>query len=153
MSQKRQYTSCGVGDLLVGFPIECVQEVTGAAELTPVPLASPFISGLLNLRGEIVTAIDLRKCLHAGDRPAAQTPLQLILRDGDDSVSLLIDDVGDVVDVDEADAVPAPVHLSEHLRGLITQVYPFGRRLLLVLDASAVLASAYGESRNGSGGM
>ena len=62
-SDKRTYASCGVGHLLVGVDVDAVQEVTAGGEVTPVPLAPPVVSGLLNLRGQIVTAIDLRRSL------------------------------------------------------------------------------------------
>ena len=72
MAEKRQYTSCLIDELFVGIRVEAVQEVAGECELTPVPHAPSCISGLLNLRGQIVTAIDLRRCLQASDRPAGQ---------------------------------------------------------------------------------
>lgn len=145
MAGVSQYTSCFVGDLLVGIPVEAVQEVTSGAELTPVPLASPLVSGLLNLRGEIVTAIDLRQCLQLSDRPADQRPVNLILRTDDSCVSLLVDQVGDVVELDPAQVEPPPRTVRGRIRELITGVYKLDRRLLLMLDTQSVLACTSGE--------
>jgi purine-binding chemotaxis protein CheW len=145
MAGVSQYTSCLVGDLLVGIPVEAVQEVTSGADLTPVPLASPLVSGLLNLRGEIVTAIDLRQCLQLSDRAADQRPVNLILRTDDSCVSLLVDQVGDVVELDPAQVEPPPRTVRGRIRELITGVYKLDRRLLLMLDTESVLACTSGE--------
>jgi purine-binding chemotaxis protein CheW len=145
MAGVSQYTSCSVGELLVGIPVEAVQEVTSGGELTPVPLASPLVSGLLNLRGEIVTAIDLRRCLQLSDRPADQRPVNLILRTDDSCVSLLVDQVGDVLELDPAHVEPPPRTVRGRICELITGVYKLDRRLLLMLDTESVLACTSGE--------
>jgi purine-binding chemotaxis protein CheW len=137
---KQQYTSCFVDDLLVGIKVEALQEVTVGSELTPVPLASPLVSGLLNLRGQVVTAIDLRRCLELRDRPSGQRPVHVIMRTEDGSVSLLVDQVGDVLHLDESDCEPAPRTLRGRLRDLITGAYKLDGRLLLVLDTERALA-------------
>src|SRR5438093_3609379 len=111
MSGTRQYTSCVVGNQLVGISVDAVQEVTSVTDLTPVPLASPLISGLLNLRGEIITAIDLRRCLQMSDRSADQRPVNLILRTDEGCVSLLVDQVGEVLEVDAVDCVEPPQNM------------------------------------------
>ena len=80
MSTTRQFTSCLLGDQWIGISVDAVQEVTNATDLTRVPLASPLISGLLYLRGEIITAIDLRRALQMSDRPAGQPAVNLIVR-------------------------------------------------------------------------
>ena len=138
MGDRHQYSACHVGDLLVGVRVEAVQEVTSASELTPVPLAPAVVSGLLNLRGQIVTAIDLRRCLLLEDRAADQAPVHLILRT-DDGVSLLVDDVGEVLEVDDDDFEMPPPTLRGRLRELITGAYKLDGRLLLVLDTDSAL--------------
>lgn len=145
MAGTQLYSSCVVDDLLVGIKVEAVQEVTSGSELTAVPLASPLVSGLLNLRGHIVTAIDLRRCLQIGDRPADERPIHLILRTDDGCVSLLVDQVGDVLEVDEADFEVPPKTLRGRMRTLITGAYKLDGRLLLVLDTDAVLACCTSE--------
>lgn len=145
MGLRHSYTSCLVDHLWIGVKVEDVQEVHSGAELTPVPLAPVFVSGLLNLRGEIVTAIDLRRCLETSERPAGRPSVNLILRTDDGSVSLLVDEVGEVMEVDDADAEPPPRTLRGRPRELITTVYKLDGRLLLVLDTREVLGFSTGE--------
>jgi purine-binding chemotaxis protein CheW len=144
-SDKRTYASCRVGHLLVGVDVDAVQEVTAGGELTPVPLAPPVVSGLLNLRGQIVTAIDLRRSLHLADRPAGQPAVNLILRADNGSVGLVVDSVGDVLDVHEDDFEEPPGTVCGHLRELITGVYKLDRGLLLVLNTERVMEESSGE--------
>ena len=145
MSGKHQYVSCFVDDLMVGIKVEAVQEVTSGSELTHVPLAAPVVSGLLNLRGQIVTTIDLRRCLHLGGRPADQRPVHLILRTDDGCVGLLVDQVGDVLEVHDDDFEVPPRTLRGVLRELITGAYKLDGRLLLALDTERALAFSSGE--------
>jgi purine-binding chemotaxis protein CheW len=142
MSGTRQYTSCVVGNQLVGISVDAVQEVTSVTDLTPVPLASPLISGLLNLRGEIITAIDLRRCLQMSDRSADQRPVNLILRTDEGPVAVLVDQIGDVLDVDDDQFESPPPTLQGRGRELISGVYKLAGGLLLVVRTEALLAVA-----------
>jgi purine-binding chemotaxis protein CheW len=144
-SEPRTYASCRVDHLLVGVEVDAVQEVTAGTELTPVPLAPSVVSGVLNLRGKIVTAIDLRRSLQLADRPADQPPINLILRTEDGSIALLVDAVGDVLNVDEKEFEPPPGTLRGHLRELITGAYKLDRGLLLVLNTERVIQESNAE--------
>jgi purine-binding chemotaxis protein CheW len=145
MSDKRTYASCRVADLLVGVEVEAVQEVTTGAELTPVPLAPPVVCGLLNLRGQIITAIDLRRSLGLADRPAEERPIHLILRAEGGSVGLVVDAVGDVLDVHEDDFEGPPGTLRGPVRELIAGAYKLDRGLLLVLNTARVVEESDAE--------
>jgi purine-binding chemotaxis protein CheW len=145
VSDRRQYVSCFVDDLMVGIKVEDVQEVTSGSELTHVPLAPPVVSGLLNLRGHIVTTIDLRRCLQLGSRPADQRPVHIILRTDEGCVGLLVDQVGDVLDVGDDDFEVPPRTLRGALRELITGAYKLDGRLLLALNTERALAFSNGE--------
>ena len=145
MPSEKRYASCRVGDLLVGVAVDAVQEVTASAELTPVPLAPPTVSGLMNLRGRIVTAIDLRRSLRLADRPLDQPPINLILRTDGGSIGLQVDAVGDVLDVDEDDFEPPPGTLRGQLRELITGAYKLDGGLLLVLNTERVVEESNAE--------
>ena len=145
MAGKRQYVSCFVGHLLIGIKVEAVQEVNSGSALTPVPLAPPVVSGLLNLRGHIVTTIDLRRCLQLRSRPADQRPVHLILRTDDGCAGLLVDQVGDVLEVDDDDFEVPPKTLRGYLRELIAGAYKLDGGLLLVLDTERALAFSSGE--------
>ena len=145
MAERRQLTSCVIDDLLIGIDVTAVQEVTGRSELAPVPHAPAFVSGLLNLRGQVVTAIDLRRCLAARERPPEERPVNVILRTDDGCVSLLVDRIGDVLEVDDQDVEAPPETLRGPVRDLITGVCQLDGGLLLVLDVEAVLASSASE--------
>ena len=137
------FASCRVGDLLIGIDANAVQEVTGGAALTPVPLASPLVSGLLNLRGQIVTAIDLRRCLQIPDRPAGLRSQHVVLQAAG-GVSLLVDDVGDVIALEPHSIEAAPPTLPAHLRALIAGACDVDGVQLLTLDVDRVLTLAAG---------
>src|SRR5438132_1609915 len=98
MSDTKQYCSFLVADLFLGVEVQLVQEVIRFQEMTQVPLACGQIGGLINLRGQIVTAIDLRRRL--ADRGDGKLPMNVVIRTDDGSVSLLVDEIGDVLDVD-----------------------------------------------------
>lgn len=90
-----------VGDLFLGINVQQVQEVIRYQEMTRVPLAPVAIRGLINLRGQIVTAIDLRCWLGMSMREPHELPMNVIVRDGNNAVSLLVDRIGDVIEVDD----------------------------------------------------
>lgn len=137
-----RYVSCRAGGLLIGVNVDAVQEVTAGVEMTPVPLASPLVAGLLNLRGEIVTAVDVRQCLQLAERPADQRPVHVILRIADGCVSLLVDETGDLLTVDPDDVEEPPPEFRGARRDLIAGAYPLAGGPLLALDIDAVLAAS-----------
>jgi len=132
-----------VGDSLFGIDVLSVQEVIRSHDLTPVPLAPSAIKGLINLRGNIVTAIDLRTKLEFPERVGDSLPMHVIVRAGDSVISLLVDDVGDVVDVNESEFEEAPLTLIAACRDLVRGVYKLPHRVLLAVDAQRLVA---GES-------
>ena len=99
MAATQQFCSFFVDGLCFGIEVERVQEIRNITAMTRVPLAARVVGGLVNLRGRIVTAIDLRRCLDLTERPADQRPVNLVLRTADGDVSLLVDRMGDVLDV------------------------------------------------------
>jgi purine-binding chemotaxis protein CheW len=115
-----------------------VQEVVRFQSPTRVPLAPAEIEGLINLRGQIVAAIDLRKRLGLGARDPKTAPMNVIVRRGSEVLSLLVDEVGDVVEVHEQDFEDPPVTLAGDVREALTGVYKLARGLLLVLDVDRV---------------
>ena len=141
----RQVCTFTVDGLLFGVDVVQVQEVLRYQEMTPVPLACSVVSGLINLRGQIVTALDMRQRLGMPPRASDTAPTNLILRDQNRVVSLLVDEIGDVVEV-EADAFePAPETLPPASRALIDGVYKFKPQLLLLLNTErAVRVEPFG---------
>jgi purine-binding chemotaxis protein CheW len=120
--------------------VQGVQEVIRYQELTRVPLAAAEVRGLINLRGQIVTAVDLRRKLGLGERADEERPTNVVLRRDDGAVSLLVDEIGDVLEVSEDAWEPAPRTLKGGARDLISGVYKLEKGLLLVLDADKALA-------------
>jgi purine-binding chemotaxis protein CheW len=126
--------------LLFGVGVEQVQEVIRYQEMTPVPLAPSAIRGLINLRGQIVTAIDLRRRLELPDGDSGRLPMNVVIRTADGLVSLLVDEIGDVIDVDSDSCHDPPMTLSGAARELIRGAYPLPGRLLLALDVDKTMA-------------
>ena len=135
----RQYTTFTLDDLLFGIEIEDVQEVIRLQELTRVPLAPPVVEGLINLRGQIVTAVDLRRRLELPERPPDLEPMNVVLPAPGGAVSLLVDRVGEVVEVDDDAFEPPPETLRGVARSMIRGTYKLPDALLLVLNVDRVL--------------
>ncbi len=138
MTVARQLCTFWVGDLFLGVGVEAVQEVLRLESVTPVPLAPPVVHGLINLRGRIVTAVDLRRQLGVGGDHPSQ-PMNLILGGAASGLSFVVDRVGDVVEVAEADFEEPPDTLRGRSRQLIRGAYKLTERLLLVLDTAEAL--------------
>src|ERR1700758_5620949 len=101
MADQHQYCTFYVDGLYFGLDVLKVQEIIRYQDMTRVPLAPPVVRGLINLRGQIVTAIDLRRRLELSDRPAGQLPVNVVVHTDDGAVSLLVDEIGDVLQVSE----------------------------------------------------
>jgi purine-binding chemotaxis protein CheW len=139
MSERRQYCTFFLDHFFYGVRVEKVQEVLRYQKMTRVPLAPPVIRGLINLRGQIVTAVDLRKRLELPERPADQFPMNVVVRTPDGATSLLVDSIGDVVEVGEEAFERPPDTLRGIGRELITGAYKLPERLLLVLDTEKLV--------------
>ncbi len=136
----RQFCTFLLEGLLFGVPASRVQEVLRSQEITPVPRAPRSVRGLINLRGEIVTAIDLRRRLGLPERTSQRPPFNVVLREEGAQVSLLVDEIGDVLDVDESAFERAPQTLQGPFRELVLGAYKLDARLLLVLDTDRATA-------------
>jgi len=139
MANIRQFCTFLLHGEVFGVPVEQVQEVIQYREMTPVPLVPEMIRGLINLRGQIVMALDLRRRFGMPDRPEAQLPLNVVVRTGNGATSLLVDEIGDVLEADEEDFEQPPQTLRGSARELVRGVYKLPERLMLVLDAERAL--------------
>jgi purine-binding chemotaxis protein CheW len=128
------------GDLY-GVEVEHVQEVLRSQGLTRVPLAPPAVAGLINLRGQVVTAIELRERLGRPPRPAGTDAVVIVVRLHGEAVSLLVDSIADVVDVDATDFEAPPDTLDGQARELIRGAYKLDGKLLLALDVQKAVGS------------
>ncbi len=135
MTTGRQYCTFYLHGLFCGIEVQKVQEVIRYQAMTRVPLASRVVSGLINLRGQIVTAIDLRRRLGLADRPTDRLPMNVVIRTDEGVVSLLVDEIGDVQNVQDSAFERPPNTLDAAMTTLIRGAYKLDGRLLLALDA------------------
>lgn len=140
MPHSRQYCTFYLDQLLFGVESQKIQEVLRYLELTTVPLAPPAIRGLMNLRGQIVAALDVRRRLHLSERASESVPMCVVVRTPDGVLSLLVDDIGDVVEVEDNTFEAPPDTLSGEVRTVILGVHKLDGKLLHVLDADRVCA-------------
>jgi purine-binding chemotaxis protein CheW len=138
MSLKQQFCTFYLDKLLFGIESQKIQEVMRLLELTDVPLAPPAVSGLMNLRGQIVAALDLRKRLMLLPREAGVPAMCVVVRTLEGAISLLVDEIGDVVEVDAETFEPIPETLGGELRTVIVGVHKLDKQLMHVLDSDRV---------------
>jgi len=134
MAEVKQFSTFYLDKLLFGVEVGKVQEVIRYQDMTRVPLASAVVTGLINLRGQIVTALDLRRRLELSERAAERLPMNVVVRNGEEAVSLLVDEIGDVLEVEDETFEAPPETLQGVARELIRGAYKLKDRLLLVLD-------------------
>ena len=147
MEMERQFCTFLLDDLFFGIEVRTVQEVIRAQAMTRVPLAQRAIRGLINLRGQIVTAIDLRERLGLAPLGEGREPMNVVVRTDEGAVSLLVDEIGDVLEVAAELFEEPPETLPAHAREMIRGVYKLSDRLLLVLDTDKALAVEPAGSR------
>jgi purine-binding chemotaxis protein CheW len=128
-----------VADLHVGIVTDRVQEVVRKAEMSPIPLSEDGVAGLINLRGLIVTAIDLRQRLGLPPRADGVEPMHVVVRFEDGLVSLLVDGVTGVETMSSDDAERPPNTLREPLLRVVQQVYKLENYLLMTIDSDGVI--------------
>ena len=150
-SATRQVCTFSLHDLLFGVDVTSVHEVIRCQPMTRVPLAPSLVRGLINLRGQIVTAIDMRERLGLPAREDGLEPMNVVVHGGDGAVSLLVDEIGDVLHLDASDAEPTPENLPSTIRELVEAVYKLDGQLLLLFDAnriSDIVSSQDGDARS-----
>jgi purine-binding chemotaxis protein CheW len=140
MSTQQQLCTFFLDGLFFGVEVHKVQEVIRYQEMTHVPLASHVVQGLINLRGQIVTAIDLRRRLELTERRPDILPMNVVIRTDDGPVSLLVDEIGDVLEVDAQVFERPPETLRGVARELIRGAYKLKDRLLLTLDSDRAVS-------------
>jgi purine-binding chemotaxis protein CheW len=124
--------SVRVGDALFGVPIRHIYEIVGSTRPQPVPLAPGFVGGLVHYRGDVLTTVSLRHLLGLPGKEGAQDCLVMDGMDG--SFGLLVDSVGEVLTVSQADHEPNPSILDERRRALLAGAYKLKGNLLVMLD-------------------
>jgi len=141
MENMRQLCTFVLADLLYGIDVVRVQEVIRSQQMTHVPLAPADVRGLINLRGQIVTAIDMRRRVGLPERGGDVPPMNVVVRTEDGAASLLVDEVGDVVEVSEASYEGAPNTVPQSLRAVLKGVYKLEKHLLIELDTDKLVSA------------
>jgi len=147
MSEAQQYCTFMLDGHFFGVEVDRVQEVIRHQEMTRVPLADRVVRGLINLRGQIVTAIDLRRRLELTEREPSRLPMNVVVRTEDGPVSLLVDEIGDVLEVDGQSFERPPDTLKGAGREFVRGAYKLRENLLLILDTERAIA-VESDSRN-----
>ncbi len=140
MSQTKQFCTFFLNGLFFGVEVLNVQEVLRHQPMTRVPLSSATVRGLINLRGQIVTALDLRQRLELPARGADEQPMNVVVRTADGAVSLLVDEIGDVVEMSDDIFERPPETMTGVARELVRGVYKMKERLLLILDTEKTVS-------------
>lgn len=134
-----EYVTAMIGGQLFGLPIVRVQDVFIPERLTRVPLAPPEIAGVLNLRGRIVTLIDLHRRFGLGQRENGVTSMAIGVESRAESYGLLIDSVGEVLKLGDATREPNPINLDQRLASVSAGIHRLDGQLLIVVDVDRVL--------------
>ena len=134
-----QFVSFLVDGQLLGVPVNSVQEVLNPQLITPTPKAKAEIAGLLNLRGQIVTAVDLRKRLNLPPLEDGRQSMNVVVHYNDESYSLLVDEVGDVINVSGETLQPPPRTLDAQWKNITSGVYRLEQQLFVIVNVSQLL--------------
>lgn len=134
-----EYVSFWIGSQLLGVPVNTVQEVLNPQKIARTPKARPEIAGLLNLRGQIVTAVDLRKRLTLPPLGDDRQSMNVVVRHKGESFSLLVDEVGEVINVESETMGEIPHTLDPIWKNVTRGVFRLEKRLFVILDVAAIL--------------
>ncbi len=126
---------------LYGVRVESVQEVLRGLPRTRIPLATSTLAGLINLRGQVLSALDLREQLGMPPYDAEADQMLVVIRVAGESVALLVDTIGAVVDVEDDQFEPVPDNLHDSSRELLLGAYKLEHHLLLALDVDRAVAA------------
>ena len=138
-TETREFVTVMIGNQLCGIDILTVQDVLGPQKITPVPLAPEEVSGLLNLRGRIVTAINLRSRLGLERRSEERDNMSVVVESNDELYSLTVDSVGEVLQFPVSSFESNPATLDPLWRRFSSGVYRLDEGLLVVLNEDALL--------------
>ena len=142
MNNGQQFCTFFLDGHFFGVPVQEVQEVIRYQEMTGVPLVPAAVRGLINLRGQIVTAVNLRRRLSMAERDASLLPMNVVVRTDDGPLSLLVDEIGDVIEVDQETFEQPPETMKAIAGDVIRGVHKLPERLLLVLDTARAVEVA-----------
>ena len=135
-----QYCGFVIGSGYYAVPVLAVQEVVKPQVVTPIPLSQDYIRGLINLRGQIVTSLSLRKLFELED-PLDRDHMNIIIKSKDSLNAFVVDEILDVIDVDPADVVNPPETISPQIRRFLRAVYKTDHQLILLIDLDKIFST------------
>ncbi|NYZ15218.1 chemotaxis protein CheW [Azospirillum sp. RWY-5-1] len=138
-SGSQDYVTMTIAEQLFGIPVLQVQDVLGHQKITRIPLAPPEVAGSLNLRGRIVTAIDVRLRLNLPGRPKNKPGMSIVVDLRGELYSLMVDSVGEVLSLLNEDFERNPATLDPRWREVSTGIYRLNNQLMVVLDVPRLL--------------
>ena len=137
---KQDFVTVVLEGQTLGIPVLSVHDVLNPQQITRIPLAPAWVSGVLNLRGKIVTAIDLRQRLGLPPLEAGKQSMSVVVEHKEEPYSLQIDTVGEVLSLDDGDFERNPVTLDQRWREVSRGIYRLENKLLPILDVDRLLA-------------
>ena len=151
MANHQRYSTFFLNGICFGVAIEGVQEVLEFHDITPVPLSSPMLPGIINLRGQILTTIDLKSRLELSGSESGERPMMMVVRTSEGPMNLVVDRIGPVLDVDTG-LFEAPTEtLKPGVRAVTSHVCKLDNELLLVLDTERVIQLPEGKAEGKPG--
>lgn len=138
-SLQQQYVTLRLGEQLFGVPVLAVQDVMRRQTIAPVPLAPSVVAGSLNVRGRIVTAIDMRRLMALGDYPQPEKVMKLVVEHQHDLYALIVDAVGDVMSLPTKNFDKVPTNLDASWRAVASGVFKLENELLVILDVGNII--------------
>ena len=139
MAANHKYSTFFLNAICFGVPIEKVQEVLEFQEITPVPLSPPVLPGIINLRGQILTTIDLKTRLDLAATASQEPQMMIVVRTSEGPINLIVDKIGSVLDVDAAQFEKPTETLNPRVRAVTSHVCNLDGPLLLVLDTEKII--------------
>lgn len=139
LGELKQFVSIMIGKQLFGIPVLQVHDILGPQRITRIPLSPKEVAGSLNLRGRIVTAIDIRSRLNMPPREEDEEGMSVVVEDQGELYSLMVDSVGEVLSLDAANFEQHPSTLEENIREVSTGIYRLDDSLLVVFDVPSLL--------------
>tara|TARA_B100001123_G_scaffold149130_1_gene172710 strand:- start:905 stop:1378 length:474 start_codon:yes stop_codon:yes gene_type:complete len=138
-SEEKEFITMQIGDYYFGIPVLVVQDVLRSHKIMKIPLTPSMVAGSLNLRGRIVTAIDMRKRMGMSSFEDLNKPMHVVVSYRDELFSLLVDKVGDVMSLEMNQFEKTPSNLQNEWREMAAGVFKLDGKLLIILDVSGII--------------
>ncbi|MEZ4741758.1 MAG: chemotaxis protein CheW [Bdellovibrionota bacterium] len=137
-SNIQQYSTFIIANHLYGINVMQVQEIVKAMKTTQVPLAKNYVHGLINLRGQVATAIELRKLLNIHE-DAPEESMNVVCRVDGNLISFMVDKISDVIEVSQDEFEPPPNSVPKDIKDLMVGVYKLKNELLSIIDVESII--------------